>query len=138
MAQLFGAQHWALPRVVDAELRARHQSLVDKSALLICSAGTIEGGLMSEYFSEHDWEVPPDAVGDLAFDFLDYTGSAVQSPSAEARAFLSSVNPTLDTSRLMHIAARSRVLLILDAKEPETKRRSHILQRVARSLAAAR
>ncbi len=123
MAQLFEAQHWAVPRVVDAELRAHHQNLVDKSALLICSAGTLERGLMRQYFDEHQWQVPPDAVGDLAFNFLDSSGSVVQSPSPEARAFLSNVNPTLDAARLMHIAATSRVLLILDAIEPVTKRK---------------
>jgi DNA-binding transcriptional regulator LsrR (DeoR family) len=121
MAELFQASHWALPRGEDEELRGRHQKLVEHSALLICSAGTIEGGLMSEYFKGREWKVPPEAVGDLAFNFLDRTGSAV-SPSEEARLFLSTVNPTLDTSRLLHVAARSRVVLILDAVKPETKR----------------
>jgi hypothetical protein len=122
MAELFEAGHWAVPRVLDADLRKRHQDLVDKSALLICSAGTLERGLMRQYFDDHDWPVPPEAVGDLAFNFLDRGGSVVESPSPEARAFLSNVNPTLDGARLMHIAATSRVLLILDAAEPVTKR----------------
>jgi hypothetical protein len=122
MAELFGARHWALPRVINTDLRKMHQELVDKSALLICSAGTLEKGLLSKYFVEHDWQIPKEAIGDLAFNFLDASGNTVHPPSVEARAFLQDVNPTLDAARVMHIASNSRVLLILDANEPEEKR----------------
>jgi hypothetical protein len=126
MAQLFGAKHLALPRDLDEDFRHRHFHLVDSAALFICGAGTCEGedlGLMSQYFRKWGWRLPPDAVGDLAFNLLNQHGDHVELPNDDSKRLMNELNPTLNLMMLTHIAANNRVLLILDADKPEQKTR---------------
>jgi DNA-binding transcriptional regulator LsrR (DeoR family) len=120
MAELFGAQHLALPKVLDDRFRKRYIGLVDRAALFICGVGSLEFGLMGRYFKDEEWPMPERAVGDLAFNFLDQDGNAVELSGA-AREFMDDVNPALDLPKLTHIAANNCVLLILDSEEPAEK-----------------
>jgi hypothetical protein len=65
--------------------------------------------------------VPKQAVGDIAFNLLDREGNGSDLSQTDARTFMERVNPVLNLPKLMHIAAKSRVLLILDAERPEEK-----------------
>jgi hypothetical protein len=120
MAELFGANHLALPTVADPGFPKHYQGLVDRAALFICGVGTSDSGLMAKYFKDRNWTMPEQAVGDLAFNLLDQNGDPV-ALSDEARKFMDQVNPALTLSKLMHIAARNRVLLILDSERPPDK-----------------
>jgi hypothetical protein len=120
MAELFGAKHLALPKVEDAGFLTRYMGLVDRAALFICGVGTLDTGLMAKYFKDQKWPMPDQAVGDLAFNLLDKDGNAVEL-SETARKFMNEVNPALNLTKLMHIAARNRVLLILDSEHPIEK-----------------
>jgi hypothetical protein len=120
MAELFHANHLALPQVSDAQFRERYRKHVDRAWLFICGVGSVQTGLMAKYFADHHWEIPEQAVGDLAFNLLDESGEVVELPE-EARRFMNQVNPSMSVSKLMHIASNNRVLLILDAEKPELK-----------------
>ena len=126
MAELFGAAHQALPIVENDLQRREHERRVENAALFICGAGSCtpdrQSGLMALYCKQHGWTIPPNAVGDIAFNLLDRNGFPVRLDSSDARDFMSQVNPALSLDRLMHIAVKNRVLLILDSPQPEQKK----------------
>ena len=125
MAELFESGHLALPKEEDQQLVTRHAQLIERASLFICGAGTCRSAdnisLMAQYFQRKGWELPESAVGDLAFNLLDKDGAEVEVPSIEAREFMRQLNPSLNLSRLMHIASSNRVLVVLDAKDPKEK-----------------
>jgi hypothetical protein len=126
LAELFHAEHWAVPKDADGPWIRDHKAYIEEAALFICGAGVCHDddhlGLMAQFFNEQGWEVPSEAVGDLAFNFLDRRGAEVE-PAAPAREFMRHLNPSLSPATLLHIANRGRVLLILDAHNPNAKRR---------------
>lgn len=120
MAGFFKAAHLALPKVEDPGFPKDYDALADRASLFICGVGTPESGLMGKYFNDHSWDVPPEAVGDLAFNLLNENGENVELPS-DARPVMHELNPALSLSRIAHIAANNRVLLIIDSDKPELK-----------------
>jgi hypothetical protein len=127
MAEVFGAGgHMALPKEDDRELIKLHGELVNRAALFVCGAGNCRRevgrpSLMQRYFDKNGWTMPPEAVGDLAFNLLDRHGIEVPLEAAQA-ALMRDLNPTLNMSRLHEIRDNGRVLLILDAEDPAEKR----------------
>jgi len=77
---------------------------------------------LAQYLQERNWDIPPGAVGDLAFNLLDKDGRSIELATPDARQFLRQFNPILDLSTLQHIAAANRVLLVLASDEPEQKK----------------
>lgn len=122
MAQVFDAEHFALPREENANILLEHKRLVSRADLFICGAGSRHSGLMAQILNEINCEMPPEAVGDLAFNLLDKNGDHVPMFSEEARKLLGRINPSLDLLCLKGIADSGRVLLILDAQYDERGR----------------
>lgn len=120
MAEVFGARHTAMPVEDEAALQ-RHGQLVETAALFICGAGTRESGLMADKFEKKGFQIPDAAVGDIAFNMVNKDGADVRLSSQEAMDYLRHMNPSLDLSRLLHIASQGRVLLILHSEPPELK-----------------
>lgn len=120
MAELFGAQHLALPQVEDEHFPKHHKDLLDRTSVFVCGAGSRDFGLISKYFNDRSWEIPAAAVGDIAFNLIDENGDEVEL-TGSAKDLMRRVNPTLNLNRLLHIAAHNRVLLILDSEEPAQK-----------------
>lgn len=134
MAEILGAGHMALPTVPESQqmnVRGKpisflegHRQRVDDAALFVCGAGAIEAGaysgLMMHYLRERGFEIPKEAVGDLAFNLLDENGRSV-ALSPEAQQYMNRINPSLTLEALNRIVAENRVLLILDAENPYQK-----------------
>jgi hypothetical protein len=122
MAELFGAEHLVYSMLEGDDFQNRYVSHVEAAALVICGAGTRENGLMAQLFRRAGLEFPEEAVGDLAFNLLDRNGAPVDLLCEKARRFMKQLNSTLDLSRLLNIAARNRVVLVLDSPKPELKK----------------
>jgi DNA-binding transcriptional regulator LsrR (DeoR family) len=118
MAETFRARHFALPREDADELVQEHKQLVSNADLFICGAGSRQSGLMTQYFLKARHDIPPEAVGDLAFNLLDREGNPVGMVSPAGQELLKRLNPTLDLQTLRNIAERRRVLLVLDSEAP--------------------
>ncbi|MFN0021477.1 MAG: hypothetical protein ACKVP0_24770 [Pirellulaceae bacterium] len=131
LAQLFSGQHHALELVEGMESRDSFCEDVRRTDLLICGVGTRRDGMMSQLFDRHQWAVPKEAVGDVAFNFIDRNGLPLQIQDNKARDYIASVNPALDIPTLLQIAGNKSVVLILDAEQPEIKH--EIAQAVLRS-----
>lgn len=125
MAELFGAKHLALPKVENEWVLEEHANRVAQTSLFVCGVGTCRGernpSLLMRYFKERNWEMPPSAAGDLAFNLLDRQGRNVDFPTDESREFMRQLNPSLDLSTIMDIAGKQRVLIVLDALVPAEK-----------------
>lgn len=131
LAQLFGGRHHALELVEGMESRDSFCEDVRRTDLLICGVGTRRDGMMSQLFDRHQWAIPKEAVGDVAFNFIDRDGLPLPIQDSRARDYIASVNPALDISTLLQIAGNKSVVLILDAEQPEIKH--EIAQAVLRS-----
>lgn len=126
MAELFRADHFALPKEDDSELTETHARFVERATLFICGAGTCEPGctpgLMAQYLAKQGYALPARAIGDLAFNLLDKEGNHVELADEGARKFMNQLNPSLTLLRLKQIAEnRSRILVVLDAENPREK-----------------
>ena len=121
MAEIYGAEHEAFSFEEDAAFLKKHRSLVENSALFICGAGSCKTGLMTRHLRDRNYHIPDEAVGDIAFNLLDKDGRPVELEE-RARAYVKTLNPTLDVDTIRQIAGRSRVLLVLDSKDPTEKK----------------
>jgi len=121
MAEIYGAHHEAFPYAPDEDFLARHRQLVENSALFICGAGNRNSGLMTRHLRDKNIPIPDEAVGDIAFNLLDKDGRRVDLRSNAARTYLKQLNPILDLETIIHLAAKSRVLLVLDSEKPAEK-----------------
>jgi DNA-binding transcriptional regulator LsrR (DeoR family) len=121
MAELFGAEHQALPMVQSEASIKAYRELVDRTSLFICGVGTRETGLIWEHFHTQGLEIPMAAAGDIAFNLLDKDGREITLPE-RAREFMATINPGLTVCAIQRIAKHDRVLLVLDGDPPEAKR----------------
>lgn len=120
LAELFGAEHMALPFVSNDEFLKEYRTLVKRMSLFICGVGTAEDGLARRHFRTRGVPFPAEAVGDLAFHLLDREGQEVRL-SAEAQKFMAEVNPVLSVADLRRIGRQNRLLLVLDSEKPLAK-----------------
>lgn len=125
MAELFAADHLALPKVENEKVLEEHANRVAQASLFVCGVGTCRGeqnlSLLMRYFKDRGWKMPPAAAGDLAFNLLDRHGRKVDFPTEASREFMRQLNPSLDLSTIMDIASKQRVLIVLDSVAPTEK-----------------
>jgi hypothetical protein len=124
MAEVYGADHDAVPRVLPPRFAEDHRKLISNAGLFICGSGAVNGmrGLTFDLLELQGVVPPPETVGDLAMNLMDEFGDPVKL-DARGEEFLSEINPTLNRQLLESLANRegTRLLLVLDAAVPTDK-----------------
>ena len=123
LARIYGCDHLT---VVMSDDEVRHdrwgnayQEAINAIDLMITSAGRLPGdhravpGFMAEWLQERGLALPGDAIGDIAFHFIDARGYPVQPDAKTAERIRRVIRPEPDWNTLDHLFHTGKVLLVL-------------------------
>jgi DNA-binding transcriptional regulator LsrR (DeoR family) len=126
LAQIYeasGTQHFAVARPFDANTQAEYQDKVKAIDLLISSAGSRDG-FLSDWLKRRKWELPKQAVGDVAFHLIDSDGKWIEPEDKVKPLFENELVRAPDWQELIQLFNKKKVLLVL----------AGLKQKVARAL----
>ncbi|MBL8826951.1 MAG: hypothetical protein JNM18_08170 [Planctomycetaceae bacterium] len=120
LAESFGSKHYALQVKPDRDNQSTYQLLIQQTAIFICGVGSINGSSLTQFFADHGVEVPDNAVGDIAFNWLKAEGKPIEHEGA-IKAYMHEVNPVMTADQLLITSGRARVVVVLDGDQPLEK-----------------
>lgn len=115
LAQIYDAtktQHFAVVRPVDDNTRAEYWAKVKAIDLLISSAGSRDG-FLSDWLRRWAYQLPKNAVGDVAFHLIDSEGKGINPTGKVEELFEDQLVRAPGWEALMQLFNKKKVLLIL-------------------------
>jgi DNA-binding transcriptional regulator LsrR (DeoR family) len=124
LAQIYDAtktQHFAVVRPVDDHTRAEYWAKVKAIDLLISSAGSRDG-FLSDWLRRWEFQLPKNAVGDVAFHLIDSEGNRIYPTGKVKDLFEEELVRAPNWDALIQLFNKKKVLLILAGAKHDVAR----------------